>query len=84
MNTTPRVSDLHVVRNVPLPAPAFVLSEIRRDTGEAAFVAQSRETIRDILSGNDKRFLVVAGPCSIHDTRAGLEYAERFRTLASE
>jgi len=84
MNTTPQVSDLHVVRNVPLPAPAFVLSEIRRDADEAAFVAQSRETIRDILSGDDKRFLVVAGPCSIHDTRAGLEYAERFRTLASE
>ena len=84
MNTTPQVSDLHVVRNVPLPAPAFVLSEIRRDAGEAAFVAQSRETIRDILSGDDNRFLVVAGPCSIHDTRAGLEYAERFRTLASE
>ena len=84
MNTTPQVSDLHVVRNVPLPAPAFVLSEIRRDADEAAFVAQSRETIREILSGDDKRFLVVAGPCSIHDTRAGLEYAERFRTLASE
>lgn len=84
MNTTPQVSDLHVVRNVPLPAPAFVLSEIRRDADEAAFVAKSRATIRNILSGDDKRFLVVAGPCSIHDTSAGLEYAERFRTLASE
>ncbi|HJM63377.1 MAG: 3-deoxy-7-phosphoheptulonate synthase [Roseibacillus sp.] len=84
MNTTPQVADLHVVRNVPLPAPAFVLSEIKRDTGEAAFVAQSRETIRAILSGHDERFLVIAGPCSIHDTRAGLEYAERFSALASE
>lgn len=84
MNTTPQVADLHVVRNVPLPAPAFVLSEIKRGAAEAAFVAQSRETIRAILNGHDKRFLVIVGPCSIHDTRAGLEYAERFIALASE
>ena len=84
MNTTPQVADLHVVRNVPLPAPAFVLSEIKRDVTEAAFVAQSRETIRAILNGRDKRFLVIAGPCSIHDTKAGLEYAKRFKALASE
>jgi len=84
MKTTPQVADLHIVRNVPLPAPAVVLSEITRDAGEAAFVAQSRETIRAILNGHDERFLVIAGPCSIHDTRAGLEYAARFSALASE
>ena len=84
MNPDPQVADLHVVRNVPLPSPTFVLSEIPRDDGQAAFVAQSRETIRNILQGRDKRLLVIVGPCSIHDTRAGLDYAERFKTLAHE
>ena len=83
MNTT-QVTDLHVVRNVPLPAPAFVLSEIERSSEEAEFVAGSRETIRAILNRVDDRLLVIAGPCSIHDTTAGLEYANRFKELANE
>jgi len=84
MNPNPQVADLHVVRNIPLPSPAFILSEIPRSEQQAAFVAQSRETIRNILGGRDQRLLVIAGPCSIHDTQAGLEYAKRFRTLANE
>ena len=84
MNTSPQVTDLHVVQNVPLPAPAFVLSEIKRSDDEASFVAESRDTIRAILNGQDERFLVIAGPCSIHDTKAGLEYARRFQSLATE
>ena len=70
MNTSPHVTDLHFVQNVPLPAPACVLSEIKRSDEEAAFVAESRDTIRAILNGQDERFLVIAGPCSIHDTEA--------------
>jgi 3-deoxy-7-phosphoheptulonate synthase len=84
MNTAPQVTDLHVVKNVPLPAPAFILSEIKRSDEEAAFVAQSRKTIRAILAGQDERLLVIAGPCSIHDTKAGIEYAGRFKKLAAE
>ncbi len=84
MNSAPKVTDLHVVRNLPLPAPAFVLSEIRRNDEEASFVARSRDTIRAILAGEDKRLLVIVGPCSIHDTVAGLEYATLLRKLAEE
>ena len=81
METT-RVTDLHISRNVPLPAPALLQSEIPRTDEEAAFVAESRETIGSILFGEDPRFLVVVGPCSIHDTEAGLEYAQRLAALA--
>jgi 3-deoxy-7-phosphoheptulonate synthase len=84
MNTAPQITDLHVVQNLPLPAPAFILSEIKRSDEAASFVAQSRETIRAILAGADERMLVIVGPCSIHDTTAGLEYAEKFRKLAAE
>ena len=38
-------------------------------------VLKSREAIHNILSGNDDRLLVVAGPCSIHDVKAAKEYA---------
>ncbi len=79
---TSRVTDLHVARNVPLPAPALLHSEIPRSDEQAAFVADSRDTIGSILFGDDPRFLAIVGPCSIHDTDAGLEYARRLASLA--
>lgn len=42
-----------------------------------AHVEKSRKTIREILDRTDKRLIVVVGPCSVHDTKAALEYAER-------
>jgi 3-deoxy-7-phosphoheptulonate synthase len=41
----------------------------------AGFVAQSRDAVRRVLSGTDGRLLVVAGPCSVHDPMAAMEYA---------
>ncbi|MCH7229018.1 3-deoxy-7-phosphoheptulonate synthase [Haloferula sp. A504] len=77
-----RVTDLHVARNIPLPAPALLQSEIPRSDEQASLVATSRDTIGSILFGDDPRFLVIVGPCSIHDTDAGLEYARRLASLA--
>lgn len=77
-----RVSDLHVARNVPLPSPARLQAEIPRSEEQAEFVANSRANLRSILSGEDPRLLVIVGPCSIHDTEAGIEYAHRLAALA--
>ena len=77
-----RVTDLHIERNVPLPAPALLQSEVPRSDAQADFVARSRETIASILFGSDPRLLVIVGPCSIHDTAAGLEYARRLAALS--
>lgn len=43
-------------------------------------VFETRRQVHNILNGEDDRLLVVIGPCSIHDTKAGLEYAERLKT----
>ena len=43
-----------------------------------------RRAIRAILDGTDHRFLVVAGPCSIHNVDEALEYAEALKTLADD
>ena len=76
-----RVSDLNVASNIPLPAPALMLYEIPRTEAQEDIVAESRQVIRDMIAGNDPRFLLVVGPCSIHDPRAALEYATRLRGL---
>ncbi len=59
-------------RHYPLSAPL------------AAQIAQQRQTIENILSGEDPRLLVISGPCSIHDPVAVLEYAEKLQQLQCE
>lgn len=76
-----KVADLNIASNIPLPAPALLLHEIPRSEAQEEFVAESRRQIREILSHRDRRFLLIVGPCSIHDPRAGLEYAKRLRRL---
>jgi 3-deoxy-7-phosphoheptulonate synthase len=79
-----RVTDVHVVENVPLPAPRALVEEVPGGEREVGLVSRSRQEIRDILFGEDDRFLVVVGPCSIHDVKAGREYAERLAGLSEE
>lgn len=79
---TARVTDLHVVRNVPLPSPALLQAEIPRGETREDLVAASRNSLRSLIFGGDPRLLVIVGPCSIHDTAAGLEYAHRLAALA--
>ncbi|MHC4403049.1 MAG: 3-deoxy-7-phosphoheptulonate synthase [Planctomycetota bacterium] len=76
-----RISDLNVASNVPLPAPALMLHEIPRTDAQEDFVTEGRQRIREIILHDDSRFLLIVGPCSIHDVRAGLEYATRLRKL---
>ena len=60
-----------------LIAPETLLNGIPPDELATATVQNARTAIRHILDGHDDRLLVVVGPCSIHDTEAALDYAER-------
>ena len=46
-------------------------------------VLDSRRQVQDVLSGRDRRLLVVVGPCSVHDPAAAAEYASRLREQAA-
>ena len=50
----------------------------------ATHVEASRKTLRNILDRKDNRLIVVVGPCSVHDTTAAIEYAQRLVKLADE
>ncbi|MGM0937807.1 MAG: 3-deoxy-7-phosphoheptulonate synthase AroG [Pseudomonadota bacterium] len=65
--------------------PPIALLEKFPATDKAAFtVHEARLAIHNILSGEDDRLVVVIGPCSIHDTKAALEYAQRLNKLREE
>ena len=68
----------------PLPSPGDVLQEQPLTAEAAAVVARGREEIRAVMDGVDDRLLVIVGPCSIHDTAAGLDYARRLAQVARE
>ena len=79
-----KVSDVHVVETEPLPTPAALSREIPRTEEQANFLCTSRDEIRAILSGKDDRFLLIIGPCSIHDPEACMEYARKLKALSDE
>lgn len=77
MNTLDATSDLHVAQFTTLPTPGEIVEELPVGNERAALVSRTRDEVRAVLSGEDDRLLVIAGPCSIHDPAAGLEYAGR-------
>lgn len=64
-----------------LIAPTILMEEVPVSPEAAETVSASRKEIADILAGRDKRLLAVVGPCSIHDTKAALDYAEHLAEL---
>jgi len=79
-----RTSDLNVIEYRSLPTPTELLAALPKTAAQSAFVHERRQVIRRILSGEDRRLLMIVGPCSIHDLDAGREYARRLAALADE
>lgn len=57
--------------------PADLIDELPITANASRTVFTTRKLIADVLHGRDPRLVVVIGPCSIHDPRAALEYADR-------
>jgi 3-deoxy-7-phosphoheptulonate synthase len=79
-----RTRDLRVESIRPLLPPAILLEELPLSETAAVTVSRGREEVARVLRGEDDRLVVVAGPCSIHDPVAALDYARRLRRVADE
>lgn len=66
----------------PLPTPVELTAALPASPAQLAFVHQTRQAIRRILRKEDRRLLVIVGPCSIHDVAAARDYAARLAPLA--
>ena len=77
-----KTDDLRIVKTRPLLAPAILAEEIPLTDTAARRVYEARRAIEAILDGDDARLLVVVGPCSVHDTKAALEYATKLKPIA--
>jgi 3-deoxy-7-phosphoheptulonate synthase len=70
-----RTSDTRITGYDPLLSPSALLDQLPLDDEATAIVEQSRAGVRAVLDGSDDRLLVIAGPCSVHDPAAALDYA---------
>ncbi|MGP4128955.1 3-deoxy-7-phosphoheptulonate synthase AroG [Pantoea tagorei] len=76
--------DLRIRDIKELLPPVALLEKFPATDNAARTVARARESIHQILQGEDDRLLVVIGPCSIHDPQAAKEYASRLLKLRDE
>ena len=79
-----RLSDLNIDDYQVVVTPSELKKELPLPESVRELVANSRQTVKDILDGKDDRLFAVVGPCSIHDTELALEYGKRLKALADE
>lgn len=66
----------------PLPSPQALKASLPIQGAQAEFLDQARLAVSEILHGVSDRLLIVAGPCSVHDTDAAYDYACRLKKLS--
>ena len=81
---TKSTSNLRVSEFTALPTPQELIGELPLDGRVTDVVERGRDEVRAIMDGVDDRLLVIVGPCSIHDPKAGLEYARRLVSQAQK
>src|SRR3970282_392956 len=80
----PRIDNLNVASQTPLPAPQTLRAELPLSECAARTVLEGRATPARILERRDPRLFVIVGPCSIHDPVAAIDYGRRLASLAIE
>lgn len=79
-----KLVNVNVAGSYAIPTPAEIQELLPASEKSLKTVLGGREVIRNILDGKDPRLFVVIGPCSIHDPKAAMEYAERLQGLAGQ
>ena len=79
-----KTNNLKIRSITPIIAPTDLRQVFPVSDEAADFVNMSRLHLKNILRGLDPRLMVVVGPCSIHDPRAAIDYAEKLSRLSAE
>jgi len=79
-----KTDDLRITDIKPMDSPETLFKDLPLSDAASQTVFEARQAIYNILKGDDDRLLVIVGPCSIHDTKAAIEYSERLKVLREE
>jgi 3-deoxy-7-phosphoheptulonate synthase len=80
----PKIEDLRIQWTKVVLPPVFLEEDLPATETSTATVFNARTDISAILNRRDSRLLVLAGPCSIHDTGAAREYAALLKSAIKE
>ena len=79
--TTQQNENIHIQSETVLITPAELKASLPASESVYQFINESRQTISQIVHKKDPRFLVICGPCSIHDIEAAKAYAKGLKAL---
>jgi len=79
-----RTEDLRIQRTKVVLPPVFLEEELPTSETAEETVYKARAEVTRILEGKDHRLVVIAGPCSIHDTQAAIEYAKLLKRASEK
>ena len=82
MNTV--TDDLRIKEIKELITPANLIADVPITPAIAETVSGCRNALHKILHGGDDRLIVVMGPCSIHDVKAAMEYANKLQACREQ
>lgn len=78
------LDDRHIKSIKPLVPPQILMEEYPLSMEAAQVVEQGRRDTSEVLKNRQDRLVVIVGPCSVHDVRAGIEYAKRLKEYADK
>tara|TARA_A100001015_G_C14980833_1_gene709367 strand:- start:233 stop:1282 length:1050 start_codon:yes stop_codon:yes gene_type:complete len=76
-----QIENLNIESINHLPSPGLIKEQVPSTIAALKTIYESRKALENIIDKKDNRLLVVIGPCSIHDTTAAMEYAQRLKKL---
>lgn len=78
------IDDTRISGLRPLLSPVILSEETPIKEEQKQFVANIRSEIADIIQGRSEKLVCFVGPCSIHDPKAAMDYAQRLKVLADK
>ena len=82
--TQHNTDDIRIDEIRQLLPPSLLLSELPILDSSAQLINSTRSDIDNVLNGLSDKLLAVVGPCSIHDQKAAIEYADHVRKWISK
>ena len=79
-----QIDDVRINQVAEVITPYQLIQEAPLDSKTIRSVFHSRDRISKILHKQDDRLLIIIGPCSIHDPKAAMDYAERLQQVSDQ
>ena len=79
-----QIHNTNIESETVITSPIKLRQQIKVSNHGKDNILTSRKTVDEIFLGNDKRLIVIVGPCSIHDIKAAKEYALKLKSLQRE